>query len=159
MRHRLSLGLLGLAPVLCLAAGGSAQAPDPVNGTWDLNLAKSSFRPGPGPKAETRIYEMAGRHLTITSTVVDPDGTSRTVRSTYMVDGRARPISGSPDVDSQSLTQIDRLTVEVRMMKHGEVIRTARRTVSDDGKMLTIASSGRDARGRAFDNVAVFDLR
>lgn len=158
MRLRVSL-VPSLAAVTLLAAGGFAQSPDPVNGTWELNLAKSTFHPGPAPKAETRIYEMAGTGLTITATVVDADGMPRTVRSTYVVDGLAHPISDAPEGDSQVLTQIDRLTVEVRMMKDGEVVRTARRTVSNDGKVLTIAMRGRDRAGQAFDNVAVYDRR
>lgn len=135
-----------------------ALAPDPVNGIWVLNLAKSTFRPGPAPRAETRVYDMAAPHLIITSTVVDADGTQRTVRSTYVVDGQAHPVE-APDGDSQVLTQIDRLTVEVRMMKDGEVVRTARRTVSNDGQVLTITMRGRDGAGQAFDNVAVYDRR
>jgi hypothetical protein len=158
MRRRASL-VLSLAAVTLPAAGGFAQAPDPVNGTWELNLAKSTFRPGPAPKAETRIYEKTDTRLTITSTVVDADGTQRTVRSTYVVDGQAHPIADAPDGDSQMLTQIDRLTVDVRMMKDGEVVRTARRTVSADGKVLTIAMRGRDRAGQAFDNIAVYDRR
>src|SRR5690606_8102782 len=66
MRRRASL-VLSLAAVTLLAAGGFAQAPDPAHGTWELNLSKSTFHPGPAPKAETRIYEIAGTRLTITS--------------------------------------------------------------------------------------------
>ena len=36
------------------------QPSNPVLGTWELNLAKSKFSPGPAPKSETRTYVIAG---------------------------------------------------------------------------------------------------
>ena len=54
-----SLVVAGLA--LLIATGQAlAQATDPVVGTWELNLAKSAFTPGPAPKSETRTYEASG---------------------------------------------------------------------------------------------------
>ena len=43
----------GLAAVLVAIASMSvatAQSNDPAFGTWKLNVAKSTFSPGPGPK-------------------------------------------------------------------------------------------------------------
>jgi hypothetical protein len=33
---------------------GAAFAADSATGTWKLNLAKSTFSPGPAPKSQTR---------------------------------------------------------------------------------------------------------
>src|SRR5689334_12423426 len=36
-----------------------AQAPDPMIGTWILNLAKSHYDPGTAPKSETRSFDFS----------------------------------------------------------------------------------------------------
>ena len=159
MGARISLAVLGIAAVSVLPNALSAQRRDPVVGTWGLNLTKSTFSPGPAPKSETRTYTMAGKKLKMTSTVIDADGTKRTVRSTYTVDGKTYPITGQPGVDSQSLTQTDPNTAEGKVMYKGKVVQTAKRTVSNDGKVLTIWFDGIDAKGQKIDNVQVFDRK
>jgi len=102
---------------------------------------------------------MAGKKLKMTSIVVDAAGTKRTVRSTYTVDGKVYPVTGERGVDSQSLTQTDRYNVEGNIMYKGKVVQTAKRTVSNDGKVLTIWFKGTDAKGQKIDNMLAFDKR
>ncbi len=45
----------------------SAQAADPASGTWELNLAKSKFSPGPPPKSLTRTFEATGADVKYTA--------------------------------------------------------------------------------------------
>ncbi len=47
------------AAVLAGALSATAQS-DPFVGTWRLNVAKSTYSPGPAPKSITSIYEAAG---------------------------------------------------------------------------------------------------
>src|SRR5688500_8409955 len=42
-------------PLLASAQGASKEAP--LLGTWHLNVAKSTYKPGPPPKSQTRIYQ------------------------------------------------------------------------------------------------------
>lgn len=42
-------------------------------------------------------------------------------------------------------------------MRKGKAVGTTTRTVSADGKVLTLASKGTDAKGAAYDDVLVFD--
>jgi hypothetical protein len=47
------------AILVTVKMAGCASAPfaaDSIVGTWNLNLAKSTFAPGPAPKSQTRIY-------------------------------------------------------------------------------------------------------
>jgi len=47
--------------VLAAIAAGSLSAEDnPFAGTWKLNLAKSKFDPGSGPKSQTRTIVAQG---------------------------------------------------------------------------------------------------
>lgn len=159
MRFLAALAMIGIVAVSLLPAALVAQASDPVTGTWVLNLTKSTFNPGPAPRSETRTYEMVGNTLKMTSAIVDADGTSRAVKSTYTVDGKTYPVAGAPDADSQALKQLDRFTVEGTLMKNGQVVQTAKRVVSKDGKTLTIWFKGTDAKGQKIDNMFVFDKK
>ena len=67
----LSLSALFAAMV---AATAFAQATDPLIGTWQLNVAKSKFTPGPTPKSETRTYATSGAEIKASSTEVGADG-------------------------------------------------------------------------------------
>jgi hypothetical protein len=100
---------------------------------------------------------MEGKSLKLTTVVVDANGTPMTVESRYTVDGKVYPVTGAADVDGQSMTQIHPFTVEVNMIKNGRIVRTARRTVSGDGKVLTVSFKGTDATGQKFDNLLVFE--
>ncbi len=145
-----------------LAAWGSvaaAQAADPVVGTWELNIAKSTFTPGPAPKSETRTYVVVGQDITATSKGVDADGKATSGQWTVNYDGKDRPATGLPDLDALSLKRIDVFTTEFTQKKAGKVVATGTRTISTDGKVMTITSKGTNAKGQAFNNVEVFDKR
>jgi hypothetical protein len=66
------LKTLFVGAILAIGAG-AALAADPVIGTWKLNLAKSTFSPGPAPKSQTRTYadSAQGTKLTIKTTAAD----------------------------------------------------------------------------------------
>ena len=52
-------GVLVVAVVLAASASQSSQPvkEEPIVGTWQLNVAKSRYLPGPGPVSETRTYK------------------------------------------------------------------------------------------------------
>jgi hypothetical protein len=152
-------GLVVTGLAFLIGTGGLAQAPDPVVGTWELNLAKSTFSPGPAPKSEMRIYQASGSDLKLTLTGVDGAGKPTSITASYSLDGREHPIIGSPDADSQSIKRVDGLTSEGTLKKEGKVVQTVRRAISKDGKTMTITFKGVNARGQTINNTMVFDKR
>ena len=56
---------IALTAVFALAVNVStgAQAPDPLVGTWKLDVAKSTYKPGPAPKSATVVIEAAGKGI------------------------------------------------------------------------------------------------
>ncbi|MBK6453660.1 MAG: hypothetical protein IPF84_14585 [Proteobacteria bacterium] len=56
------------------SAVAAAPAADPVIGTWQINVAKSKFSPGPAPKSDTRIYAATEQGTAMTWTSVGTDG-------------------------------------------------------------------------------------
>ncbi|MEO5896351.1 MAG: hypothetical protein ABIS06_11670 [Vicinamibacterales bacterium] len=137
----------------------TGQSADPLVGTWELNIAKSKYTPGPAPKSETRTYVVAGQDIKATSKSVDADGKPTSGQWTVNYDGKDRPIIGRPDADGLSLKRIDAFTSEFTQKKAGQVVATGTRGISKDGKVMTITTKGTNAKGQAFNDVEVFDKR
>jgi len=141
-----------------LAIGtGTAIAADAVVGTWKLNLAKSTFSPGPAPKSQTRTYVESPQGMMVTVKTTAADGKESTTTLTLKDDGKPYPMSGNPDVDAVSAKRVDALTLNSTQTKAGVTVGTAVRTVSKDGKTLTFAQKGTHANGAKFDDVSVYD--
>ena len=149
------LGALLLVTATALAAGSSA---DPVVGTWTLNVAKSKVSPGPPPKSETRTYsESADGTTMLTSRTVSAEGKEDTVSMSYKADGKDYPVTGSPAFDTVSVKRISSHSVSYSVKKAGKVVVTGRRTVSKDGKELTLTGTGTDKSGAKVAQTMVYD--
>lgn len=133
------------------------QAPDPVIGTWKLNLAKSKFSPGPAFKSLTVKFEAAGQAIKVTSDGVDPEGKAIHTEYTASYDGKDYPISGSPTSDTVSLKKINARTSVRTDKKGGTVVGNYTRKVSAGGETLTVNQTGKDANGKAIKNALVLD--
>lgn len=151
------LQLLGL---LLIVGVGQAQQPSPFIGTWKMNLAKSTFAPGPGPATPnlTRI-ETAPGGITMTVTGRSASGQEeRTVRPAPL-DGKDHPITGrqSSIYDTVAVSQIDSRTWKEVYKKAGEVVRMGRRVISTDDKTMTFVGVGTSPAGRFEHNIIIYE--
>ena len=154
--------MVALAAVLAvgfLSLDLLAQATDPLIGTWELNLAKSKYNPGPPPRSQTRIYEVVGQGVKVTAKSVSADGKPAVVQSTFSFDNKEYPLVGSTAVDTQAVKRIDSFTWENTLRKAGKVVQSVTGVISKDGKTMTITYKGTDAQGRTNSDVMVFDRR
>ncbi len=155
----------------------AAQDADPIIGTWVLNVAKSKFSPGPAPQSDSCTYVMEGQatkvtskgaskpmtYMTVrqeikaTSTVLDVEGKTTTREWTIVYDGKERPVTGDPDVDTLALKRIDAFTTEFTQKRAGRVVITGTRVISRDGKVMTITTEGINAKGQTINDVSVFE--
>jgi hypothetical protein len=155
----------------------AAQRPEPVLGTWVMNVAKSTFSPGPAPKRESRTYVMAEQEtkmtfkavaeprtyrlvrqeIKVTSEGVDGDGKPTTAEWTVSYDGHDRPVTGDPDADALSLRRIDAFTTQFTQKKAGSVVITGTQAISKDGAVMTITTKGMNAKSQTIHNVALFE--
>jgi hypothetical protein len=158
--HTLSRATV-LAAVIAALSGihSFAQATDPIVGTWVLNVAKSKYNPGAAPKSETRIYVAAGADIKATSKGIDSDGKPTSSEWTINYDGKDRPMTGDPDADMLSLKRTDPYTTEFTQKRAGKVVITGTRSISKDGKSMTITTKGTNAKGQTINNVEVFEKR
>jgi hypothetical protein len=135
----------------------AADPPDPVIGTWILNVAKSKFMPGPGPKSQTRTYAESAHATAMKFTGVSAGGSTVSGGSTFKYDGKDYPATGSPDYDTLAPKRLNRNTVRIDLKKGGKVVGTTICTLSVRDKVLTVSSKGKDSKGGTFDTVMVFD--
>jgi len=136
---------------------GAALAADPVIGTWKLNVAKSTFSPGPALKSQIRSYAESAQGTTLTIKTTAADGKESTATLTFKEDGKPYAVSGNPDFDMVSVTRVDAMTVHSTQTKAGATVGTGVRTVSKDGKTLTFAQKGTHASSGKYDDVLVYD--
>jgi hypothetical protein len=154
---KLSLGVLaGFAMVA--VASTNAQAPKAMEGTWKLNVAKSKFSPGPAPKSMTVTYSAVGADgVKIVVDVTPATGTPQHWELTPHYDGKEHPVKGNPLADTISVKKVDDLTGESTFRKAGKVTSTNVRSLSKDGKTLTITSKGTTEDGKPRNDVQVFE--
>jgi len=153
-----TLGLI-LATATVSIISLSAQASDPLAGTWELNLAKSKFSPGPPPKSQTRTYEVTGQQEKMIAKGIDAEGKPTLFQFTANRDGKDYPYTGRPIIDMISLTPVDPFTTTFTDKKAGKVVFTGTRVISKDGKMMTISGKGTNPKGQPVENIVVFDKR
>jgi hypothetical protein len=157
MNRILSSVFLGALLTIGSAAIAAESASDPVLGSWTLNVAKSKFSADHALKSQTRMYSQSAEGITLNMKTVGADGKETTTKTTYHLDGKDYPVTGSPEYDSLSAKQINTNTAAFTLKKAGKAVGTTRRTVSKDGKTLTATDKMPDAMGMTSVDVAVFD--
>ena len=153
MKRRIGV-LAGL--VFMLAAGSVLLAQSsPFVGTWELNVAKSKFNPGPPPQSQTRTWDASGM---VTAKGVGATGKPFSYGYTIKGDGKESPtMGGIPNkADMISTKKIDANTYEAKFTKGGKQIETTTFKVSNGGKTLTIHAMGSPDAGFV-ENVQVLD--
>jgi hypothetical protein len=130
---------------------------DPVVGTWQLNAGKSTFKSGPAITNQTRTYSQSGDEITLDIKSVSPDGKETNTHTTYRLDGKSYPVTGSPDYDNLIGKRLNSHMAQFTLKKGDKVIGHSTRTVSKNGKKLTSTSRQTLASGAKSDNVLVFD--
>ena len=144
--------------VMALVAATQAQAPKGLDGTWKLNAAKSKFSPGPPPKTMSVTYSTVGTDgVKIVVDVTPATGAAQHWEMTAHYDGKEYPVKGNPNADMVSVKLIDATTGESTFKKAGKVTATNTRTLSADGKMLTVTSKGVTEDGKPRNDVQVFE--
>jgi hypothetical protein len=140
-----------------VAASVSAQPGSAIGlGTWKLDVAKSTYSPGPPPKSQTVTYEAAGEGVKVTVELIDASGNKVRQGYTANYDGKDVPLTGSATVDTVSLKRINAHTTERTDKKAGKVVGTVTRVVAADGKTMTITTKSINAQGQPVNNVAFF---
>ena len=163
MRARLlAVALAAVAALLttqgslnALQLRATAEAPPQLIGTWRLNVAKSKYSPGPPLRSETRVYTKGADGVKGVVSRVYGDG--RAEKFEYLANfGKDMMVTGIEEYDSVTLRKVDDLTSDAVLSHAGTVYGVARRTISADGKTMTITFD-RKSSETPVHNVAVYD--
>ena len=156
--------IAGVAFLCACTLSGRAAAQskdDPSIGSWKLNVARSTFTPGPPIKGDTRSYEVNDEGWLIVQTeTIQPDGRRTGVRFAAKFDGKAYPQIGrfAPTVTLITYQPVDKRTLKYNQVdSNGTIVSTNTRIVSADGKTMTIEQKTTDASGRPVVNVELFE--
>jgi hypothetical protein len=157
-----TIALLGFAVVFAAALPqiGFAQSSahfDLLRGTWKLNLAKSTYSPGPPPMSVTLTYQAEGQGNRYTFEFVDAQGNITKGTDVAFDDGKFHPVADNPAFDAQAVKLISDTTGWIIRTKAGKVVQTTIGVVSADGKTDTLTTAGVTADGRQLYNVAVYE--
>ena len=148
---------MGFVLTFGLATAASAAGTDPVIGTWTLNLDKSKYHDNQAPKSMTRTYSAGANGTDMKATGVAADGSAISQAATFTYDGKDCAFTGSSDFDSVSLKKVNGSTIKGALKKGGIVVGHTTRTISGKGKVLTLSTAMKTAKGGTTHDVAVFD--
>ena len=148
--------IFGMVSVLSIGQGLilAQSVSDSALGAWTLNHAKSTFS-GAVPYRRVTKFEVVGDAIKETTYTMSAGAPSVVVEYTARFDGHDYPISNSI-LSTVSIKRVDDRTVERIGKIQGQVVETETRTVSDNGKVLTVAIKGtRD--GTEYSSIQVYD--
>jgi hypothetical protein len=128
-------------------------------GTWNSNLAKSKYSPGPAPKSNTVTITAVADGIHLSTQGVDAAGKPTHVEYTAKYDGQDYPATGIAYADTVALTRINDNMVEAVLKKAGTPVMTVKTTVSSDGKTRTSVFTGKNEKGQDVNNTVVFDKK
>ena len=155
---RKSLLMVSLAACCALVLSSSVVlAADNWLGTWNVDLAKSKYSPGPTPKSFTLKFEATPGGIKFTGDGVSADGKASHSMFLSKFDGKDVPYEGNPDADMASPKKIDDNSYENNWKKGGKATITSTVVVSADGKSMTITHTGTNAKGEAVNNTVVYN--
>jgi hypothetical protein len=158
------LGLLGIIVALGLTLPAFGQQtpappigplimPDPLIGTWKLNLEKSTgavlFR------SLTLTWSGEGQNLIDTADGVTAQGQPFHVVFRHIYDGQPHPTMGSAAYDSSTYTRIGNTMNYVRF-KQGKAVEIGQAVIVP-GKTYTLTNEGIDANNQPYHSIGVFE--
>ena len=141
---------------LMLSVPTVAEDVAPYVGTWRLDLSRSTFFSGPGPRGRVvTITQGSDGTFRYTSESVGTEGRETRFESTYRLDGKEVPLSLSQD-ETISVKAEGRLETEWVVRKAGKVILTGRTIYDRDGRTRRNVSRRTDAEGRTVESTEIY---
>ncbi len=119
------------------SAAAAAPRRSPLAGRWIADVSRSKRHPANPFRGATIVVEVIGSTIDIDDEFVDEVGKTIRGHNTIEADGVARPTGNGFVLTATWLAGNDLETVATR---NGEEVGRGRYTVSEDGRMLTIAN-------------------
>jgi len=135
--------IISLALVLLTAPRADAQVPEAWLGSWALNVAKSTYVPGPAPyKRATYRIERLGDGFRVIYDMVHPRGGTTHLEWIGRMDGRDYPLQGVDQAITYAYVPIAGGACDVVVRIDGRVAARSRVTLSADGRTMITQTAG-----------------
>lgn len=137
--------------------GVAGQSTDLWIGTWKLNIAESTYSPGPPPtvKSQIVIHQAVPNGITTIIDAVDAKGARSRREITALFDGREYELKGNPMPTTRIYTRIDNRSFEYVERVNGQLRGSARVVISADGKRRTTTTTRVGPHGEEVRNVEI----
>jgi hypothetical protein len=141
--------------------------PDPIIGTWKLNVAKSKFSPvllkalnETVPEEKTEIYQESGDQIVLTAAATMKG--REPISAKYAWPRQGGIAKKHEDVPSMAgITVIETLIAPgewyATFLKDGRQFIVIHKVISNDGKTMRFHYKGTDAQGKPFEQIDVYD--
>ena len=156
--RRLPAQTLAVAIVVSLVVPSLlAQSSDLWVGRWKLNVAKSTYSPGPPPTAKSQIitHEAVLNGIRTIIETVDAKGATSRREITALFDGKEYEVKGNPVPTTRVYRRIDNRSYEYVERVNGQIRVTMRVEISPDGKTRTNTTTGVGGQDQKVHNVEV----
>lgn len=157
------LGLVALffLALVALPATSAAQPPSSWFGTWSLNVARSTYDPGPPPykRATYTIEPWGGDGMKVVYEMVHPRGGVTHLEWMGKLDGKDYPLQGIDAFVTYAYTQISPGVYETIVKMAGRIAAKSTVTLSPDRKTMTTTTRGVDSAGRAVTTITVYEAQ
>ncbi|HZO52309.1 MAG TPA: hypothetical protein VFB63_06315 [Bryobacteraceae bacterium] len=134
----------------------AASAADLI-GTWKLNTGKSKYTGMPAPKEQTVTYTAKGAGWDYSAKGTSGTGEPTNAAFTYVKDGEDAKTTGFPYWDAISIRNGSSAKSSATLKRAGKAVGTATRTISADGKTMTITGKVTMPDGKPATYTAVYD--
>jgi hypothetical protein len=122
------LALIPVLMVFVVNTAAQSQSAEPWLGTWKVDLAKSTYSPGPKPPGPGSVrIERAGGSTKTTIEGTDPQGQPIRTETVWAFDGKDHPVKGGPAANmTAAYKRVDDRTFEVATKMDGKPALTTR---------------------------------
>ena len=161
VKSSIAASAIRVALSICLAAVFASAAVAQIEsrvGTWELDLTRSTFSPGPPPQRQTLTYRAAGPQWTALSQGIDASGKPINPDVGNLLikfDGRDHS-TPTADYETTAWKRVDDKKYLVIRKKAGKVVLTSTNVLSPDGQTMTITTTGHNGAGQAVHDVRVY---
>jgi hypothetical protein len=147
--------------LVALPATSAAQPPSSWFGMWSLNVARSTYDPGPPPykRATYSIEPWGGDGMKVVYEMVHPRGGVTHLEWMGKLDGKDYQLQGIDAFVTYAYTQISPGVYETIVKMGGRIAAKSTVTVSPDRKTMTTTTSGVDSAGRAVTTITVYETQ
>ena len=149
--------ITGLCLLTLVVIGANAATSRSAQGTWKLNVAKSSYEQMPAPKFE-KLVVTTDKPDAIKWLLAVAGGDGKSYITTYdgPVDGKARPYGNSQIGNTITYTRSGGVLQWTIKDKSGALVETGTGQLSADGNTLILKGTTQQASGKA-NYVSVFE--